>query len=121
MSATTVTTTTTTTPEHTRQNSATFRLDEERVQENYRFGKAIDDLWRCYTVGYHVLDYYRYGYRRSCADKWDHVKFCMKINTMSEEEKQREIYKREKAKWEAKRQAPNLADIWEERRQARHT
>ncbi|KAI8055614.1 hypothetical protein BDF22DRAFT_740911 [Syncephalis plumigaleata] len=96
-------------------HEAEFKLDEERANENYRLGKAIDNLWQCYTVGYHILDYYRYGHRRPCTEKWEHVKFCMKLNTMSEEIKHEEIYKREKAKWELKRQRPNLADIWEER------
>ncbi|KAI9597591.1 hypothetical protein BDF19DRAFT_433859 [Syncephalis fuscata] len=79
---------TTSTIRNDNQIDTTFQLDEERVHENYRLGKAIDNLWLCHTLGHHFLDYYRYGQRRSCTDKWEHVKFCMKLNTMSEETKQ---------------------------------
>jgi hypothetical protein len=93
----------------------TFRLDQERVDENYRISKAFDDLWICLSLSKQIINIYRYGERKSCSDKWDHLKFCLSLSKDDEATRQQRIYEREKAKWEKRINEPCLLDIWEER------
>ncbi|KAF9197716.1 hypothetical protein BGZ49_001733 [Haplosporangium sp. Z 27] len=81
--------------------------------ERFKVSDAMNQLAACSCAN--IRNYYRYGTYRNCADKYDHMKFCLSIKTKSSQVAQVMIQKRD-AEIRAKKSAlPNSEDVWSAR------
>lgn len=97
-----------------------------KEQENCSVYDALGSLYTCYSkcgplarlnrepaFRHQMLNYYRYGTANECVDKWDDLKFCLKIKTKPEQVKKQMIVERNAEKSAKLAERPNSTQVWE--------
>ncbi|KAF9348855.1 hypothetical protein BGX26_012759 [Mortierella sp. AD094] len=82
------------------------------IFERFKVSDAMNQLAACSSLGANIRNYYRYGTYRDCADKYDHLKFCLSIKTKTSQVAQVMIQKRDAEIRAKKKSLPNSEDVW---------
>ncbi|KAG0342700.1 hypothetical protein BG004_005612 [Podila humilis] len=97
----------------------TMRFDEYQEPEDifarFKVSDAMNELAACSSLGSNIRNYYRYGTFKDCANRYDHLKFCMSIKTKSSQVAQVMIQKRDAELASKKASQPNSEDVWTKR------
>lgn len=87
--------------------------DNKRDYAKCSASQTFDAVWNCYTLGAQALNYYRYGEKKDCTQKWEDFKFCLTTKTKSNEIADRMIREREQEKAMAKKRSRSSEEVWE--------
>ncbi|CDH48250.1 predicted protein [Lichtheimia corymbifera JMRC:FSU:9682] len=87
--------------------------DNKRDYAKCSVSQTFDAVWNCYTLGAQALNYYRYGEKKDCSEKWEDFKFCLTTKTKSNEVADRMIRKREEEKAMEKKRLRSSEEVWE--------
>ncbi|KAI7825093.1 hypothetical protein BC939DRAFT_129914 [Gamsiella multidivaricata] len=82
------------------------------IFDRFKVSDAMNQLAACSSLGSNIRNYYRYGTYKDCADRYDHLKFCLSIKTKSSQVAQVMIQKRDAELRAKKRAMPNSEDVW---------
>ncbi|ORX54395.1 hypothetical protein DM01DRAFT_1373864 [Hesseltinella vesiculosa] len=74
--------------------------------------QAFDDVWRCYSLRSQAVNYYRYGSRKDCAEKYDDLKYCMRTKTKSAKVADEMLRQRDGQKAVEKTNQRSSEDVW---------
>lgn len=81
--------------------------------------QQFDQAFYCQSLGGKFNDIYRYGKLNSCSEQWGAFWFCMRIRTLPEEQKAKEIKQFYKERDERrKKEWGSSEDVWEVRKVA---
>lgn len=76
--------------------------------------QAFDQAFYCQSLGGKFNDIYRYGALQSCSENWDAFWFCMRVRTLGEKEREKQIsdfYRERDVKKKAAKGSSE--DVWE--------
>ncbi|KAL1925996.1 hypothetical protein VTP01DRAFT_7089 [Rhizomucor pusillus] len=77
--------------------------------------QTFDAVFQCYTLGAQALNYYRYGEKKDCSEKWEDFKLCLWTKPKSNEEADRMLRRRQREKEAKKKQKRSSEEVWEAR------
>lgn len=88
-------------------------LGEEPCSLQYYF----DEFFMCYTPKSQLRNWYRYGEKKDCSERWKDFKWCMRTR-MTDEDASQLMLKQRRVDMEKKiHDGPNSEDVWDYRTQ----
>lgn len=88
-------------------------LKEDPCSLQYYF----DEFFMCYTPKSQLRNWYRYGEKKDCGERWRDFKWCMRTR-MTDEETAQEMLAQHRVATEKKvHDGPNSEDVWEIRKE----
>ncbi|KAL9081820.1 MAG: hypothetical protein Q9159_007004 [Coniocarpon cinnabarinum] len=96
-------------------NSATQEPAPSLYPDTMSCTQAFDNAYYCASMGGQLNNIYRYGGLRSCTEQWKQWRFCMRMKTMSEDEKKKRIREWYLRKDAVRRVGKSSEDVWEVR------
>lgn len=86
--------------------------EEEPCNLQYYF----DEFFMCYTPKSQLRNWYRYGEKKDCSERWRDFKWCMRTR-MTDEDAAQQMLKDRKLDMDRKvHSRPNSEDIWDARK-----
>ncbi|ORZ15756.1 hypothetical protein BCR42DRAFT_415840 [Absidia repens] len=89
---------------------------ENDSQKDYATCSASDSfnaVWQCYSLGSQALNYYRYGSKKNCEEKYQDLKFCLSTKPKSSAVADDMIRKRDEEKRLEKQKQRSSEDVWD--------
>lgn len=93
---------------------ATAAVDAPQRQEDpCSLQYYFDEFFMCYTPKSQLRNWYRYGEKKDCGERWRDFKWCMSTR-MTDEETAQSMLSRRKEEMDLKvHQGPNSEDVWD--------
>ncbi|CAG8597680.1 21590_t:CDS:2 [Cetraspora pellucida] len=88
---------------------------ETKAQDDDRYNCSLAtelDYFRI-ALGGQAVNYYRYGERKDCSQRWQSLKFCIQLKSKSLEERKKMILEREAMKEANYKKQKSSLDVWE--------
>ncbi|CAG8554133.1 15400_t:CDS:2, partial [Dentiscutata erythropus] len=86
---------------------------------NCSLAAELDYFVMCYceelALGGQAINYYRYGERKDCSQRWQSLKFCIQLKSKSAEERKKMILEKEAMKDAKYTKQKSSLDFWEMR------
>ena len=73
----------------------------------------FDEFFMCYTPKSQLRNWYRYGEKKDCGERWKDLKFCMQARMVDTETSQAMLQRREVERLKEIRSRPNSEDVWD--------
>lgn len=91
--------------------------DESGKEEPCNLQYYFDEFFMCYTPKSQLRNWYRYGEKKDCAERWQDFKACMRTRMTDEEDAQVLLKERRLNLEERVHSRPNSEDIWQIRQE----
>ena len=67
----------------------------------------------CYTPKSQLRNWYRFGEKKDCSERWQDLKWCIKTRMVEEEQSQNMLKDRQADMLKKIHSKPNSEDVWE--------
>lgn len=73
----------------------------------------FDEFFMCYTPKSQLRNWYRYGEKKDCGERWKDLKWCMRTRMTDEESAQEKLKERKIVMQDKVHSGPNSEDVWQ--------
>ncbi|KAF0445370.1 sm-like ribonucleo protein [Gigaspora margarita] len=101
--------------DQTNDNTLETKEVDDYDKYNCSLASELDYFVMCYSLGGQAINYYRYGERRDCSQRWQSLKFCIQLKSKTPEERKKMILEREAMKDAKYTKQKSSLDVWEMR------